>query len=30
MEKSLTQEEVNELHKKIAEKAVETLGVTIR
>lgn len=30
MERNLTQDEVNELHKKIEERAVETLGVTIR
>ncbi len=30
MERNLTQEEVNELHKKIEKKAVESLGVTIR
>ena len=30
MERNLTQEEVNVLHKKIETRAVETLGVTIR
>ena len=30
MERNLTQEEVNQLHKKVEEKAVEVLGVQIR